>query len=149
MKFPRFRQWGPEIEAELQASKVGIVCVTPESQPRQADGGVGPSSGLGHVYAPKMVAKGWGVPLAGVVFLIGAGCSKDGERWEGWVYPDRTDLADYVRLGEFKSLQDCRSAARTKLHMLRATDDGDYECGLNCDDGSKYGGVKVCKETLR
>lgn len=75
--------------------------------------------------------------------------SKDGDRWEGWVYPDRTNLSNSIRLGEFKSLEDCRRAAQRKLGLLEATGRGDYECGLNCDDGSKLGGVKVCTETLR
>jgi hypothetical protein len=77
------------------------------------------------------------------------GCS---ERWEGSVYPDRGNLTRPVNVGEYPSLEQCRLAARQVL-TNRFNDPrlerGDYECGKNCDDGSRYGGVKVCKETAR
>jgi hypothetical protein len=71
------------------------------------------------------------------------------ESWEGFVYPNRNDLTRHRNLGLFKSLEECRVAAQGMLAELNALDRGDYECGKNCEDGSRMGGVKVCEETLR
>ena len=86
-----------------------------------------------------------------LAFLIAAltGCS---ERWEGFVYPDKGNLLRSQAVGVYASLGECRLAARKALADLFNDPQlarGDYECGLNCDDGSGYGGVKVCKETMR
>ena len=81
-----------------------------------------------------------------LILLLFVGCA---DRWEGFVYPDKSDLTRHRNLGEFSSLDECRAAARRVLSALNALQRGDYECGKNCDDGAKFGGVKVCKETLR
>jgi hypothetical protein len=81
-----------------------------------------------------------------VALLLTAGCS---DTWEGFVYPSRNDLTRHRTVGTFSSLDECRSAALALLANLNALNRGDYECGRNCDDGSKHGGIKVCKETLR
>jgi hypothetical protein len=79
--------------------------------------------------------------------LVITGCS---DSWEGFVYPNRNNLAVHRNLGKFKSLEMCRAAAKGYLDDLKATDTGDYECGKNCDDGSKFlSGIKMCEETLR
>jgi len=78
--------------------------------------------------------------------LLCSGCS---DTWEGFVYPNKNDLTTHRSLGEFPSLAACRAAARGILSELQALDRGDYECGKNCDDGAKLGGVKICQETLR
>jgi hypothetical protein len=75
-----------------------------------------------------------------------AGCEN---RWQGFVYPDRTNLTRHVGLGEFRSLEECRTACRNVLSGLGALRDGDYECGLNCRDDPGLPGIRVCKETSR
>ena len=79
-----------------------------------------------------------------------AGCS---ERWDAFVYPDKTRLSFSARLGPFKSLEECRANAKARLYeFLKQTGpsiEGDYECGKGCDDGAKLGGISVCKETVR
>ena len=78
------------------------------------------------------------------------GCS---ERWEAFVYPDKTRLSFSARLGPFKSLEECRANAKARLYEFSKQTipgiEGDYECGKNCDDGAKLGGVYVCKDTVR
>jgi hypothetical protein len=84
-----------------------------------------------------------------VLTLTLAGCS---EKWEGFVYPDKSNLQRSQTVGLYPSLEECRLAARRALADLFNDPQltrGDYECGLNCDDGRKYGGVKVCKKTER
>lgn len=87
--------------------------------------------------------------LLAPLFTMLTGCS---ERWEGFVYPDKGNLLKSQPIGVYASLGECRLAARRALAELfqdPQLERGDYECGLNCDDGSRYGGVKVCKETTR
>ena len=78
--------------------------------------------------------------------LLCTGCS---DKWEGFVYPNKDDLTKHRSLGHFPSLEECRAAARGMLEELKALERGDYECGKNCDDGSTFGGIKVCEDTLR
>ena len=82
-------------------------------------------------------------------FLI-TGC---GERWDAFVYPDKTRLSFSARLGPFQSLDECRANAKARLYEFSKQTlpgiEGDYECGKNCDDVSKLGGVAICKETTR
>jgi hypothetical protein len=88
--------------------------------------------------------------LISILFL--ASCS---DRWNAFVYADKTNLSSIasVRLGPFKSLEECRANAKARLYEFskQATPDveGDYECGKNCDDGSKLAGVAICEETVR
>lgn len=65
------------------------------------------------------------------------------------MYPNKNDLTQHRNLGAFRTLEECRAAARGFLSELNALDRGDYECGKNCDDGSRLRGIKVCEETLR
>ena len=71
-----------------------------------------------------------------------------GEKWNGFVYPDKNDLTVYKNIGTFSSLEACRSADLSKLSALGATKKGDYECGLNCKSES-IGSVKLCEQTKR
>lgn len=74
------------------------------------------------------------------------GCESQLEdRWQGFGYPDRSDLRTSIRLGEFASLNACRSTASA---FLARNPDGDYECGRNCRFEEKYG-LYICDETLR
>jgi hypothetical protein len=65
------------------------------------------------------------------VILVGAwllaGCRAD--RWRGFVYPGGETLAS-IELGEFDTLDTCRSAARHRLSTIEYG--GTYECGKNC-----------------
>ena len=75
-----------------------------------------------------------------------SGCS---DSWEGFVYPNRNDLTRHRNLGKFESLEACRASALGFLAEIKTLDRGDYECGKNCDDGSKLSGIKLCEKTLR
>jgi len=75
-----------------------------------------------------------------------AGC---GERWEGFVYPDKTNLATHIFIGEYESLENCRASAIQNLNMLNKSAVGDYECGLNCKIDPGFGGLRICEKTNR
>jgi hypothetical protein len=85
--------------------------------------------------------------LVGAAALGALGCRAD--RWEGFVYPDRGNLARHLTLGEFATLDDCRRACLASISALHAEQRADYECGLNCRNDSALPGLRVCKETLR
>jgi hypothetical protein len=86
--------------------------------------------------------------LSALLFL--AGCS---DSWHAFVYPEKTNLRISAKLGPFKSLEECRANAKARLfEFSKQTNpgvEGDYECGKNCDDGSKLNGVAVCDDTVR
>jgi hypothetical protein len=67
-----------------------------------------------------------------------------GGRWTGWIYPTASDLTQEVRLGAFKSFEECQAGAINALRSMRATD-GDYECGRRCRSDASVG-LNVCKE---
>ncbi len=75
------------------------------------------------------------------------GCAQD--KWEGFVYPDGGNLTIHQNIGEFNSLESCRSAALSRLSSVSSIDRGDYECGLNCEYREGWGDLRICKETLR
>ena len=85
-------------------------------------------------------------------FLL-AGC--DNSRWEGWVYPDRSNLTDDIPIGRFKTLKECGDAARNILKRLDERDEngdpvlGDYECGYKCKPEGDASGLNVCEKTER
>ena len=83
-----------------------------------------------------------------ITILLFTGCS---DRWDAFAYPDKTNLSSSARLGPFKSLEECRANAKARLYDFSKQTipgiEGDYECGKNCDDGSKLGGVAICEET--
>ena len=69
------------------------------------------------------------------------------DEWRGFVYPDSDNLSNDIRIGTFKSLEECRDEA-TDLISRRGYSDADYECGLNCkyeDDGDYF----ICAKTER
>lgn len=82
--------------------------------------------------------------------LLLTGC---GDHWDAFVYPDKTHLSFSASLGPFKSLEECRANAKARLYEFSKQTlpgvEGDYECGKNCDDGTKLGGVALCEETVR
>ena len=48
--------------------------------------------------------------------------------------PDKTKLNKSVHLGEFGSLEECRSAATSYLESRDLSSGGDYECGVDCKE---------------
>ncbi len=78
----------------------------------------------------------------GLALLTSAvGCDYLFQEWQGFVYPDRSNLTRSVYVGTFKTLEDCRAAALAALGQNRQ---GDYECGLNCKIRN---GINVCSRT--
>ena len=67
-----------------------------------------------------------------------------GEVWTGFVYPNADDLTAHRAIGEFPSLEACRSAVLNTISH-NGWENADYECGLNCEP-SEYG-INICKET--
>jgi hypothetical protein len=88
--------------------------------------------------------------LAFLCVLLVTGCS---DNWHAFVYPDKTNLRFSAMLGPFKSIEECRANAKARLFDFSKQTlpgiDGDYECGKNCDDGSKLNGVSICENTTR
>lgn len=78
------------------------------------------------------------------IFLISCG----GEKWEGFVYPNKNDLTADKYIGTYGSLESCRAAAWEMLSKISSMEAGDYECGLNCKP-SDFGDIKVCEKTER
>lgn len=68
--------------------------------------------------------------------------------WDGWVYPDGSNLAYSISLTGFESFEACQEAA---LATIRALDDpgrADYECGRGCRWEQQIEN-NVCKETRK
>lgn len=70
----------------------------------------------------------------------------DDEVWTGFVYPSADDLTVHREIGDFSSLERCRSAALNRIDH-NGWGNADYECGLDCEP-SDYG-INICKETLK
>jgi hypothetical protein len=87
-----------------------------------------------------------------VTFLIpDTSSSFFSEKWQGRVYPDRTNLSNSISIGkDFKSLSDCRKACLNKINVS-GYKNADYECGLNCKPlyPNIPDSVMVCKKTER
>jgi hypothetical protein len=79
-----------------------------------------------------------------IVLGILSGCSK--EEWTGFVYPNKNDLTEHRNIGTFSSLEQCRDSALSRMSSSNWFN-GDYECGLNCENSS-YGGM-LCDKTLK
>lgn len=72
------------------------------------------------------------------------GCA---EKWDGFVYQNKSSLSNYLAIGSYSSLGACRDAALATLESVSSISAGDYECGLNCeltDDG-----MRICQKTER
>ena len=88
-------------------------------------------------------------PTVLICVIALTGC---GERWEGFVYPDKGNLAKHIYIGSYDSLEACRSSARWNIRNLNGSDTADYECGLNCEPIIKGRGLdstRVCEKTER
>lgn len=72
------------------------------------------------------------------------------EVWTGYFYPNANDLTNHIETGEFESLEECRDTTISYADSMGIPyGQYDYECGLNCEARSEYGGLNVCKETLQ
>lgn len=87
------------------------------------------------------------LPLLMSSVILLASCSK--EEWEGFVYPNKNNLTVHRNIGVYHSLESCRAAALDTLSRISSIENGDYECGLNCDNRSDIGGIKICDKTER
>jgi hypothetical protein len=88
----------------------------------------------------------WRVYLLILVVWLFSACAGEPDEWEGFVYPDVSDMSEYESIGPFSSLEECRGAALYRLRLSRSPDKGDYECGLNCRiDRDVF--IRVCETT--
>lgn len=62
-------------------------------------------------------------------------------------YPDKNNLANYIRGPEVTTLDEARDWVYER-NRIRGDIDWDYEIGKNCKP-SKYGDIEICEETLR
>ena len=103
---------------------------------------------LRNYHFSQRVGMHFGLLLAIAALCAGIAACGDPDRWEGFVYPDRTNMTKHHTTGTHPTLDDCRASA---VSMLRALDSdtlrGDYECGLNCRSEAGLGTLKICKET--
>lgn len=95
--------------------------------------------------------------------LVMAGCSDRTERWQGFVYPDKTDLTVSIGIGAYADLESCRASALKAINVVKLIrrggritlnealgiePEGDYECGLNCRREPGMTSL-LCDETIR
>ncbi|WP_265529094.1 hypothetical protein [Sphingomicrobium marinum] len=73
------------------------------------------------------------------VSLIGLSACElfEPDRWEGFVYPNQHNLADWQAIGTYETFEQCRAAAQSRIQSLDEPDNATFECGLNCR-GSIY-----------
>ena len=86
--------------------------------------------------------------IAIILALMLIGCDS-GDSWNCVVYPDRNDLAESLKIGEFNTLEECGIAAVKTLDRLHALERGDYECGKNCRKDSTSPSFLICEETTK
>ena len=87
------------------------------------------------------------IPIISIPLLTACG-----ENWQGFVYPNKSNLANYLYIGNYKSLEECRESARWNISNQRLTATADYECGLNCAplrEGRGLDSTRVCDKTER
>ena len=74
----------------------------------------------------------------GLALLVGCG---EGAEWVGTVYPDREDLSNFQRVGNFPDLEACRSAVSAAIGALPAAASAQvvrgWECGTQCRTDSE------------
>lgn len=72
------------------------------------------------------------IGVAILLILAVFGIDKYTDSWTGIVYPDKSNLSNFKKIGEFKSLDECRNESIYFLRKISAQYSGDFECGLNC-----------------
>lgn len=96
-----------------------------------------------------------------VAFLVGGAIvwwlfTREPDDWLATAYPSSSDLTEWVHLGRYETLDDCRYAARSYLSNIGRSTEGTYECGLNCETfAERYDSTSpdayemhICEETL-
>jgi hypothetical protein len=78
-----------------------------------------------------------------VAFIVGAGAGCFQEEWSGFVYPNKNNLTNHRAIGNFSSLEQCRSASVSLIKNSKWRN-ADYECGLNCNRSSL---PMICEKT--
>ncbi|WP_156917523.1 hypothetical protein [Salinarimonas rosea] len=68
------------------------------------------------------------------------------EAWTGFVQPKRGNVLGVVEIGSFRSLEECRLAAREALARAGWAD-GDYACGQGCRERAGVYGPFTCVRT--
>ena len=86
--------------------------------------------------------------LAATVFALSA-C--EDPRVDAYYYPDRTDLSEYDVAYDVGSVEACREWVEDKAfeNNDQRLERGDYECGIDPEKNSSFGGLTVYRETVR
>ena len=67
-------------------------------------------------------------------------------KWLTTIYSDKNNLTNYLHLGIYPTLHECRNSAKGFLQKNGWAVKGTYECGLNCNKDADLD-IFVCKET--
>lgn len=88
------------------------------------------------------------VALLSVCWLILSSAFGGSEKWEGFVYYDKSDLSLYQEIGAFETLEACRASSNAKMHEWGTPHVSTYECASNCrvDDHSD---LRICEKVSR
>lgn len=81
-----------------------------------------------------------------IALLLLAGC--DRPQWQGWIYPDKTDLTRSIEIGPYKTLDACRVAVLRATRNMIDPYGWDYECGFRCKPDPRLG-INVCARVPR
>ncbi len=84
---------------------------------------------------------------AAISLFVLTGC--DDDKWEGYAYPDRSNLTVHKFVGVFATLDECRVNSISLLNQISSLQKGDYECGLNCEYKKGYGELRICEKTVK
>ena len=71
--------------------------------------------------------------------------------WEGYVYPDASNLLHAVPIGYYSTSLDCRTAAWRIINLAGLAETASYECGKNCrtlEGGTAGNDLRICEETM-
>jgi hypothetical protein len=82
----------------------------------------------------------------GVALAVATGLPGCEEAWTGFVHPKRGNALGVVEIGSFRSLEECRVAAREALARAGWAD-GDYACGQGCREQAGVYGPFTCART--
>jgi hypothetical protein len=69
-------------------------------------------------------------------------------RWEGFVYPNKSDSKAHVNIGSFRSLERCQASALEALNKVSSLRAGKYECGLDCEPQTDTQKPRICEKTV-
>lgn len=74
------------------------------------------------------------ITMISFITLLFSGCigGEVKESWSALIYPSKDNLKKNMHLGDFATLDECKTSAQKKLNSLNLADVGDYRCGLNC-----------------